>query len=158
VGKPKKDQSGVRGGARIELALYCTLTDEEVQSRGLMLGETISAIDDTNGARTAAMKEFKDRLTGFVELQRKLARIIRERSEERMVTCWVIYHAPAEGMKRIVRSDTGEVVREEEMTSSEKQLNLFASQQDFQQFMDCQGIPEPPEDDAPHDESGPKVQ
>ena len=157
MAKARKDQPGFQGGARIELALFCMLTDEEVQSRGLMLGETISAIDDTNTARSVAMKEYKERLTGYVELQRKLARIIRERSEERMVACWVIFHAPAEGMKRIIRSDTGEVVREEEMTSSEKQLNLFAGQQDFKEFMEGQGLVDPPEDESP-EEPGPKVQ
>lgn len=120
---------------RMELQLFCTLTDEEVQSRGLMLGETVSLIDDTNSARTTAMKEYKDRLTGLTERQRELAQIIRERSEKRMVECRVIFHAPSEGMKRVVRLDTGEQVREEPMTTAEKQMNLFASQKDFEEFM-----------------------
>ena len=42
---------------RIELELFCTLTDEEVRSRGLML---VWAIDDTNSSRTAAMKNSKN--------------------------------------------------------------------------------------------------
>jgi hypothetical protein len=130
----------VNAEGRVELELFCMLTDEEVQNRGLMLGETVSAIDDTNTARTAAMKEFKERLVGLTEQQRKLARIIRERAEQRMVTCAVRYHAPCEGIKRIVRLDTGELVREEPMTNSEKQLNLFAAQSDFDVFMKSQGL------------------
>jgi hypothetical protein len=125
---------------RIELELFCTLIDDEVRSRGLMLGETIWAIDDTNSARTAAMKEFKERLVGLNEQQRKLARIIRERAEQRMVSCAVQFHTPCEGIKRIVRIDTGEMVREEPMTNSEKQLNLFAAQSDFERFMESQKI------------------
>jgi hypothetical protein len=130
---------GIQGG-RIELQLFCALTDEEVQSRGLMLGETVSAIDQTQAARTSAMKDFKERIVGLNERQRDLARVIRERSEERMVSCAVRFHTPCEGMKRIIRMDTGEMVREESMTSSEKQLNLFAAQQEFERFMDSQEL------------------
>ena len=41
---------------RTELELPCTLTDEEVQSRGRMLCETIWVIDEVQKARTEAMK------------------------------------------------------------------------------------------------------
>jgi len=51
-------------GGQLELELPCMLTDEEVQSRGRMLGETIWSIDETNTARTEAMKKFKERLVG----------------------------------------------------------------------------------------------
>lgn len=123
-----------------ELELPCALTDEEVYSRSRMLGETVSLIDDTQAARTAAMKEFKERLVGLNETQRKLARIIRDRVESRMVRCVVRFHSPGEGMKRTVRTDTGEMVREEAMTESEKQLNLFAGQRAFDEYMESQGV------------------
>jgi hypothetical protein len=121
-----------------ELELPCTLTDEEVQSRGRMPCETIWAIDETQAARTAAMKEFKERLVGLNETQRKLARVIRNRVENRMVRCLLQFHVPCEGTKRVLRMDTGEVVREEPMTDQEKQLNLFAAQQEFEKFMQNQ--------------------
>lgn len=144
-------------GGQLELELPCMLTDEEVQSRGRMLGETIWSIDETNTARTEAMKKFKERLVGLNEQQRKLARIIRNRVEPRMVHCAVRFHMPCEGMKRIVRMDTGEVVREEQMTDSEKQLNLFAAQQEFERFMEGQGVDqaqaEPPTEELPPDEA-----
>ena len=47
------------------------------------------------------------------------------RAEERLVECAVQFHRPTEGVKRIVRTDTGEVIAEEPMTDQEKQLNLF---------------------------------
>jgi hypothetical protein len=135
---------------RIEMELPCALTDEEVQSRGRMLGETIWAIDETQAARTSAMKEFKERLVGLNEMQRKLAGSIRDRMENRMVGCALQFHTPGEGMKRTVRLDTGEVVREEPMSEAEKQLNLFAAQADFERFMESQGTdPEPPETEEP---------
>lgn len=148
---------------RTELELPCTLTDEEVQSRGRMPGETVVTIDDVQDARTAAMKEFKDRLVGLNEQQRKLARIIRDRVEPRMVQCLVQFHMPREGMKRIVRGDTGEIVRELEMTAAEKLLNLFASQKEFEDFLKAQGLSgardaEPPaekqEDEKPQGDDG----
>lgn len=141
---------------RIELELPCSLTDEEIQSRGRMLGETIWTIDDTNAARTASMKEFKEKLVGLNEQQRKLARIISNRVETRMVRCAIQFHAPCEGMKRVVRMDTGEMVREEPMTDSEKQLNLFAARQEFEHFMKGQGLDqvrtEPPAEEQSPDE------
>jgi hypothetical protein len=138
---------------RIERELMCGLTDEEVQSRGRMLGETVTAIDDTNSARTSAMKEFKERLVGLNEQQRKLARMIRDRSEWRMVVCLVQFHVPGEGMKRIVRMDTGEVVGEDKMTDGEKQMNLFAPQADFEEFMKRQMTGDTPTDQPNTDDS-----
>ena len=57
-----------------------------------------------------------------------------------MVSCTVQFHTPCEGIKRIVRTDTGEMVREERMMNSEKQLNLFAAQSDFDSYMKSQGL------------------
>lgn len=109
----------------IEKDLPCELTDAEVQSRGRMLSETIWAIDATNAARSETMKEFKDRLTGLNETQRKLAQAIQSRVEKRIVQCAQKFHVPVEGRKRVTRLDTGEVVLESAMTDAEKQLNLF---------------------------------
>ncbi|HVW78543.1 MAG TPA: hypothetical protein VHB45_13085 [Alloacidobacterium sp.] len=126
--------------ATLEMKLSCVLTDEEVQRRGRALGETVSQIDALSKARTAAMKEFKDKQVGLEEEQRELSRAIRDRLEERMVRCAVQFHAPQEGYKRIVRLDTGEIVRKEPMTDAEKQLNLFAAHRDFEKFMREQGV------------------
>jgi hypothetical protein len=139
---------GIQTG-HLERKLFCTLTDEEVQSRGSMLCETIWKIDETNSARSEAMKQYKERLVGLNESQRKLAHVIRERSEERIISCFAQYHTPSEGTKRIVREDTGEVVAEEPMTDAEKQLNLFASESDFEKYMEHQDIPEKPKGDDP---------
>lgn len=125
---------------RIERELACVLTDEEVQSRARLLAETVTTMDEVQAERTGRMKEFKDRLTGLNEQQRKLSRVICDRSERRMVLCAVRFHLPVEGLKRVVRMDTGEVVGEEPMSESERQLHLFAAQQDFATYMESQGI------------------
>jgi len=115
---------------KIEIELACSLSDDEVRSRGDYLVELIARMDET---------------------QRKVASAIRTRCEIRMVRCWVTYHEPCEGMKRVVRMDTGDVVSEEPMTDAEKQLNLFASIEDLEKL--AGGEPEPPKPDNGGDEA-----
>lgn len=143
------------GAVMVERELPCALTDEEVLSRGRMLGETISKIDELQEARTSAMKRYRDQIEGLVEQQRKLAVIIRDRVETRLVRCGTLFHSPAEGMKRIIRMDTGEVVGECAMTDAEKQLNMFAAQGEFEQWMAGQQIApaETKTQETPEDES-----
>lgn len=109
----------------IERKLMCALTDAELVSRGRMMAELFATIDSVEAARSEAMKNFKARLTGLNEEQRKLGRALEEKQEERLLTCMVTFHSPEVGIKRIVRSDTGEVVEEVPMTDAEKQIPLF---------------------------------
>jgi hypothetical protein len=136
-------------GKRIELELYCNLTDDEVQSRGLMLVEAITERDQVDAARREAAKQYRDKLVGLDERQRKLGRVIRERAESRMVQCVVQFHTPVEATKRIVRLDTGEVVREEAMTQGECQLNMFASIGELERLMETEAAPESEPDNSP---------
>jgi hypothetical protein len=136
-------------GKKIELELFCQLTEDEMRSRALMLAETVHTIDDVQSARNATAKEFRERLTGLMETQRKLSRILHDSAEKRLVVCRAFFHIPMQGTKRTVRVDTGEVVSEEAMTPAELQLNIFASQQEFEKFLRGQDVEERPDDDAP---------
>jgi hypothetical protein len=136
---------------RIELELATALTDDEVRSRGDYLCGLIARMDEVSEERSNAMKRYKDQLSGLAEDQRKVARAIKTRCEVRFVRCEVIYHMPCEGTKRIVRLDTGEVVRDEAMTDDEMQLNLFASIEDLEKL--AGGEPEPPKPDDGGDEA-----
>ncbi len=73
-----------------------------------------------------------------------------------MTPCTVFFHTPAEATKRIVRMDTGEVVREEAMTAAECQLNMFAAQQEFERFMQEQTAAEPGSDAGPYPPADPE--
>ena len=128
------EMSGILGKP-VELKLPCTLTDRELQSRGLMLGASVIQKAEVEQQRREAAKEFRDRLTGIDELQRELTAVLTSGIEFRMVGCLVQFHTPAEATKRTVRCDTGEVVKEEPMTAGECQLHLWAAQQDFEKFM-----------------------
>jgi hypothetical protein len=142
-----------RFGKQIELELFCTLTDEEIQSRGMMLVETVRLKDETNRAQKESAKAYRETLTGLDERQRDLSRIIRERAERRMVRCAVLFHAPTEGTKRIIRVDTGEIVREETMTQAELQLNIWDSQVEFEKYMKEQEVDSVTTEEEPAGES-----
>lgn len=101
-----------------------------------------------DSARREAAKKYRDRLVGLDERQRKLGRVIRDRAESRMVQCVALYHTPVEATKRIVRLDTGEVVREEPMTQGECQLNMFASIGDLERLMGTEATPESEKDSS----------
>lgn len=108
-----------------ERELLCELNDEEMLSRGQMQARTITEIDAVEEERSNGMKVYKKRLEGLHESNRKLAGIIRTRQETRIVRCVVLFHAPTTGRKQIVRTDTGEIIAEEEMSDAEKQMKLF---------------------------------
>jgi hypothetical protein len=50
---------------------------------------------------------------------------VNTKTEVRPVVCFVEFHSPAQGTKRIVRKDTGEFYRDEPMTGAECQSHLF---------------------------------
>ena len=81
--------------------------------------------DKVEDDKKSATKVFTDQMKSLRGDMRRLSKTIREKSEHRLVTCTVMYHVPEIGMKRIVRDDTGEIVRDEQMTGEERQANLF---------------------------------
>jgi hypothetical protein len=110
---------------RIERKLVCELSEAELQLRSASLADTVTTIDQTKAARKEKAKEFGDLLAGLEDRQRELSRAIRTGIEERLVACAVNFHAPAEGVKTIIRLDTGELVGEEQMSSEECQTKIW---------------------------------
>jgi hypothetical protein len=117
----------------------------------MMLVETVNQKIETSAARSESMKEFKDRLTAIDERQRELSSVIGTGIESRLVMCVAQYHTPVESTKRIIRLDTGEIVKEEPMTAAECQLHLFGSSVEFEEFMRGQTSVEEPPSDATKD-------
>jgi len=114
---------------QIELELLCELTDEEIQMRGHQLAAAFVERDKVDAAKREAARTFGKQLEGIDERMRRLSDAIAERREFRFVRCALIFHSPATGTKRIMRTDTGEIVREEAMTSAECQQFLFTDAQ-----------------------------
>jgi hypothetical protein len=71
------------------------------------------------------MKGFSEELKGLRGEIRKLSGIIRRKQENRPVICYVEFHSPVVGTKRISRKDTGEFVRDEAMSAQECQTTIF---------------------------------
>ena len=111
---------------QVELELMCELTDEDVQMRAQQLAGAFVERDKVDAAKREAARAFSKQLEGIDERMRRLSDAIRDRREMRFVRCAVIFHSPVVGTKRLMRVDTGELVREEAMTIGECQQFLFA--------------------------------
>ena len=105
--------------------LMCDLSDEELFDRAQQLSSTLQRYDEVELEKKNSNKRYSDMLGELGGEARKLSVIIRRRCESRPVCCAVMFHAPVKGSKRIVRTDTGEIVSDEPMTAAELQNNLF---------------------------------
>jgi hypothetical protein len=111
----------------IELELMCDLTHEEIQYRAQELGAAIVEQDEVESRRKDVVKEFAEQLKDIHGRMRRLSQVIRTKSERRIVKCAVTFHTPNTGFKQVVRLDTGELCREERMTTDECQQHMFVS-------------------------------
>ena len=110
---------------QITETLTCELSEAELNEKGQLMSAAMLEYDETEDRKKAATKDFSESLQELRSRMRQLSKIIREKTEPRSVTCAVRYHNPEPGMKRIIREDTGEIVRDEQMTMEERQRNLF---------------------------------
>ena len=105
--------------------LSCELDEAEVNQRAQELSSTVVRRDEVSLEKGNVTKGYNERIAELEGNIRKLSKVIRARAEFRPVNCAVMFHSPVVGTKRIVRKDTGEIVRDEAMTSFECQNNLF---------------------------------
>lgn len=106
-------------------SLFCDFTAEELEQKGQELSSAMLHYDDVESKKKEATTTFGDELKSIRGQMRGLSNAIRKKGETRPVECVVNFNNPVIGLKRIVRADTGELVREEPMTSTERQQNLF---------------------------------
>ncbi len=110
---------------RITETLTCELSEQELNEKGQLMSAAMLEYDTVEDQKKEATKVFSEQLKEVRGRMRQLSRVIRDKSEERSVECIVRFHNPEPGMKRIIREDTGEIVRDEQMTMAERQNNLF---------------------------------
>ncbi len=104
----------------IVLDLVCELGDDELRVRGTSMSAAMLRYDEVELAKKEPSKDFAEEM-----------KAIRSKSEVRPVQCGLQFHKPQVGMKRIVRMDTGEIVRDEVMSLDERQNNLFEDIQEL---------------------------
>jgi hypothetical protein len=107
------------------LDLMCELDEAEVNDRAQQLSSAIVRFDEVEIEKKNQAKYYGDQLAALGGAVRRLSAVIRQRAESRPVVCAVMFHKPCQGTKRIVRKDTGEIVRDEPMSAYEHQNNLF---------------------------------
>lgn len=105
--------------------LMCELDHAEVNDRAQQLVSSIVRHDELEIEKKNVTKTFTDRIGELGSSIRRLSTVIRQRAESRPVACAVMFHTPCMGTKRIVRKDTGDIVRDEAMSAFEHQNNLF---------------------------------
>jgi hypothetical protein len=69
----------------------------------------------------ADIKAETDKVTAEVA---RLSRFVNDEYDFRMISCLIEYNSPKVGKKTIVREDTGEIVRNEDMAGAEMQDEL----------------------------------
>jgi hypothetical protein len=113
---------------RLELTLPCKLTDAEVMAKGQELAVAELHRKEAEEALASSMEEWKSEkkarelaVANHAAECQVLARVIREREEDRPVECVA---SVAAGQFRAVRLDTGELAVERAATQEEMQMSL----------------------------------
>ncbi len=109
----------------VSVEILCDLDESELAQRSQQLSLTTLRIVEVELAKKSSMQEFREELIELNKKQWALSVTVRDRSEMRAVLCRVQFHTPREGMKRISIKDTGELYRDEPMSSQECQDNPF---------------------------------
>lgn len=147
---------------KVKLTLFCEFSGEERDARAEQMSAAMLEYDRIEDLKKESAKQYKEQLSALRGEMRSCAKAVNRRGEERPVECVVQFHTPEVGMKTIVRTDTGEVVRAEAMTAEEKQENLFDEIDSINRMFnapdvrsDGDGMLPPPESAGPGDHPQP---
>lgn len=130
----------------INLILWKTFTAAELQAKGQELSDAVIESGDVEFKKKAAVEQFRRQLEGIEGTIQNLSGEIRAKGTDISTPCIVRFHVPRTAFKQIVRVDTGELVREEQMTPQECQENLFEAKEidDLNRMMEDKKEPEEP--------------
>ena len=104
--------------------LKCEFTHDEIHQKGIELARISSERQTIENERKAVAADFKAKIdTKDAEIA-ILGSHINNGYEYRNVVCTAIFNQPNTGKKTIMRNDTQEVVRIEDMTANEMQAEI----------------------------------
>ena len=103
--------------------LPCDMSTEEQRLRGIELAEAETALLAAELAKKAAAKEHKENVDVIQKCIYQLVKVVETGEEQRQVECRV-ERLFGEGVIRVTRTDTGEIVEESEMTEADRQLEM----------------------------------
>lgn len=122
-------------------------TEEELATMRDELARLVLGESEVRLRKKAAMDAFKEELEELISSRRDIAHRIRRKSEDREIDCRVEFHSPTIGMKRLIRLDTGELLREEQMTDEECRKN-FSRRMNLNKLFDKNDDPPPTSPEA----------
>ena len=97
----------------------------EARENAKKLARAIQQIAELELKKKQIMADLKSEADTAASDSAKLARWVNDGFDYRQIDCEVVFHAPREGYKTLIRLDTYEHVKNEPMTWPEKQDNLF---------------------------------
>jgi hypothetical protein len=100
------------------------LTEPEVAIRADELAEKVKELQDAKDGAKETQAAAKERISEIESEVKKLAGVVREKAEDRQVTCREVRNEERRTID-LVREDTGETVRYRAMTMSELTRPLF---------------------------------
>jgi hypothetical protein len=115
----------MKANKKITLTLFCGFTHDEIEERGQEISTAVLEYSKLSDDKSATVKQYNETLTRIESRIADLAKSIRHKGVEKPTEVLVQFHRPVPGLKTMVRLDTGEIIRQEDMTTDEKQENLF---------------------------------
>lgn len=106
------------------IPLPCALTFEDLQKLAQELADAISLKADEEAEFNGVRAEYKARIANADKIIQTAASKIHKRTEERFVDCRIVFNYET-GRKSCLRTDTGEMVWERQLTREEAQMDLF---------------------------------
>lgn len=134
---------------KIHLDLEVKLTAKELQQKGQEMASAVIQYDEYEAEKKAIANDLGGKMKELHATLSQLAKITRRKTQTRSVECEVQLHTPEEGTKRIVRLDTGEVIKEIAMTLAERQTEFkFAEDEvkELQKMFTLEETPPPPQE------------
>jgi hypothetical protein len=132
--------------------MQCQLTQDELFVRLEEHRAAVNALRELDEERKFVIRQLGERKKRLQAEEVRLDAVCNQKWENRDVELLVEFHKPVVGQKTFTRTDTGEMVRIEEMTDDEKQENLFEEKAELEKV--AADVP-PPNPYAPDPEPAP---
>ena len=104
--------------------LKYTFSESELREHAKDLARENTVASEAEEQKKAVVAQFTEKVASAKTKISMLSRYINNGYDHRSVECETTLDMPEKGIARVVRLDTGEVVRERAMTPSELQIKL----------------------------------
>lgn len=104
--------------------LKYSFTEEETRENAKRLARKNQELAELELKKKQLAADIKSEIDSANADAAKLARWVNDEYDFRMIDCEIMLNSPTSGLKTIYRVDTGEVVKQDRMTSDELQQEL----------------------------------